>query len=119
MDIPDAGYRHGARCEQLDSLELMYCRDTTDAATEDITRMRALTRDFASYTQITNRTPVLLSFVDSLTHVTFDSCAGLTNDGVGAQARLPKLREMHVSGRGLIREVRTRFGPSVTVHYAR
>ena len=37
MDIPDAGYRHIGRCEQLESLILMYCRDTTDAATEHIT----------------------------------------------------------------------------------
>ena len=33
MDVPDAGYRHVGRCEQLESLILMYCRDTTDAAT--------------------------------------------------------------------------------------
>jgi hypothetical protein len=51
MDIPDAGYRHVGRCEQLDSLILMYCRDTTDAATEQITPvhvMAAEARDPAS-----------------------------------------------------------------------
>src|SRR5262249_34871391 len=37
MDVPDAGYRHVGKCEQLESLILMYCRDTTDAATEHIT----------------------------------------------------------------------------------
>ena len=36
MDVPDAGYRHIGKCEQLESLILMYCRDTTDAATEQI-----------------------------------------------------------------------------------
>ena len=33
MDVPDAGYRHIGQCTELDSLVLMYCRDTTDAAT--------------------------------------------------------------------------------------
>ena len=40
MDVPDAGYRHIGRCERLESLILMYCRDTTDAATEHITGLR-------------------------------------------------------------------------------
>ena len=42
MDIPDAGYRHVGKCERLESLILMYCRDTTDAATEHITGLRKL-----------------------------------------------------------------------------
>ena len=36
MDVPDAGYRHIGKCAELESLVLMYCRDTTDAATEHI-----------------------------------------------------------------------------------
>ena len=40
MDIPDAGYRHIGKCEQLESLILMYCRDTSDAATEHIAGLR-------------------------------------------------------------------------------
>src|SRR4029078_4594029 len=34
MDVPAAAYRHVGRCANLESLILMYCRDTTDAATE-------------------------------------------------------------------------------------
>ena len=42
MDVPDAGYRHVGRCATLESLILMYCRDTTDAATEHITGLSKL-----------------------------------------------------------------------------
>ena len=33
MDVGDDGFRHIGRCQQLESLILMYCRDTTDVAT--------------------------------------------------------------------------------------
>ena len=82
MDVPDAGYRHIGKCEQLESLILMYCRDTTDAATEHITGLRSLSYYFNSYTTITDRTPELLSGMDSLERITFDTCHGLTNAGV-------------------------------------
>jgi hypothetical protein len=42
MDVPDEGYRHVGRCERLESLVLMYCRDTTDVATEHIAGLRML-----------------------------------------------------------------------------
>ena len=42
MDVPDAGYRHVGKCAQLESLILMYCRETTDAATEHITGLDQL-----------------------------------------------------------------------------
>lgn len=43
MDLPDAGYAHIGRCQQLEALILMYCRDTTDAATEQIAGLNRLT----------------------------------------------------------------------------
>jgi hypothetical protein len=61
MDVPDEGYRHIGKCDQLASLVLMYCRDTTDRATEHIVRLPALAHYFASYTRITDRTPKMLS----------------------------------------------------------
>ena len=94
MDVPDAGYRFVGRCERLESLILMYCRDTTDAATEHITGLRNLSYYFNSYTTITDRTPELLSTMDSLERITFDTCHGLTNAGIARLARLPKLREL-------------------------
>ena len=61
MDVPDDGYRHIGQCEQLESLVLMYCRDTTDAATQHITGLPKLKKYFASYNRITDRTPEMLS----------------------------------------------------------
>ena len=115
MDIPDAGYRHIGKCAQLESLTLMYCRDTTDAATEHITGLRKLSDYFNSYTTITDRTPELLSEMDSLERITFDTCHGLTNAGVALLARLPRLRELRVSGKGITRDVSDAFSSPVTV----
>jgi hypothetical protein len=115
MDVPDAGYRHIGRCEQLEALILMYCRDTTDAATEQITGLRHLSYYFNSYTAITDRTPDLLATMDSLERITLDTCHGVTNAGVARLARLPKLRELRVSGGGVTREVCAAFPPHVEV----
>src|SRR6185436_7631300 len=115
MDIPDAGYRHIGRCTGLESLILMYCRNTTDAATEHIAGLRNLTYYFNSYTTITERTPELLSGMDSLERITFDGCHNLTNAGVARLARLPKLRELSVSGRGTTPEIEKMFPASVDV----
>ncbi|MEP6492107.1 MAG: hypothetical protein ABJF01_05485 [bacterium] len=118
MDVPDSGYRHISKCERLDSLVLMYCRETTDAATEHLVGLPALTKYFASYTQITDRTPELLSRIASLEAVTFDACAGLTNDGITWLARLPKLRELRISGQRITADVLNQFPPTVAVHYS-
>lgn len=117
MDVPDAGYRHIGRCGHLEALILMYCRNTTDAATEHITGLRNLTDYFNSYTTITDRTPELLSMMDSLERITFDTCHALTNAGVVRLARLPKLRELRVSGQGVTSEIKNLFPPSVAVFY--
>ena len=116
MDVPDAGYRHIGRCAELDSLILMYCRDTTDAATEHLTGLGKLTYYFNSYTTITDRTPAILSTMDSLERITFDTCHGLTDAGIATLARLPRLRELSVSGRGVTAAVRGAFPPTVVVH---
>jgi hypothetical protein len=115
MDVPDAGYRHIGRCAQLESLILMYCRDTTDAASEHLTSLGNLSYYFNSYTTITDRTPELLSTMDSLERMTFDTCHGLTNAGIARLARLPKLRELRVSGRGVTPDVRAAFPPGIEV----
>ena len=117
MDVPDAGYRHIGQCEQLESLILMYCRDSTDAATEHITDLRQLSYYFNSYTTITDRTPELLSGMDSIERITFDTCHGLTNAGVARLARLPRLRELRVSGKGFTSEVVDAFPRRIRVSY--
>lgn len=115
MDVPDASYRHIGKCDRLESLILMYCRETTDAATEHITGLRNLSYYFNSYTTITDRTPELLSTMESLERITFDTCHGLTNSGVARLARLPLLRELRVSGRGITPEVANAFPRRVSV----
>jgi hypothetical protein len=118
MNVPDAGYRHIGKCGQLESLILMYCRDTTDAATGHITGLRQLSYYFNSYTRITDRTPELLSGIDSLERITFDTCHGLTPGGVARLARLPRLRELRVSGRGIAADVGEGFPSRVRVVHA-
>jgi Leucine Rich repeat len=118
MDVPDAGYRHIARCEGLESLILMYCRETSDAATEHIVRLPQLKYYFASYTRITDRTPELLSRTDSLEQITLDGCAGVTTAGLAHLARLPRLRELRVSGPQITPEVASGFPPGVRVCYS-
>ena len=96
----------------------MYCRATTDAATECITRLSRLTYYFNSYTTITDRTPALLAGMDSLERITFDGCHGLTDAGVSVLARLPRLRDLRVAGRGLTEGVARGFGAGVRVHWS-
>jgi hypothetical protein len=99
MDVADEGYRYIAQCERLDSLVLMYCRETSDRATAHLRGLAHLRKYFVSYNnRITDRTPEILSGMDTLEAITFDTCAGLTNRGVAALARLPALRELRVSG---------------------
>jgi hypothetical protein len=117
MDVPDEGYRHVGRCAKLESLVLMYCRESGDRATEHITGL-PLRKYFASYNRITDRTPELLSGMDSLENITFDTCAGLTDRGVAALARLPRLRKLGLSGMGNVTGAVVRaFGDGVEVRW--
>ena len=119
IDVPDAGYRHIGRCVNLEALLLMYCRDTTDAATEHIVGLSNLRRYLNSYTSITDRTPLLLSGMNALAEITFDACHNLTDAGVAALARLPRLKELRVAGNRLTPKVASMFSSGVTVHYSR
>jgi hypothetical protein len=117
MDIPDAGYRHIGKCRELESLILMYCRDTTDAATEHVAALPILRRYFASYTRITDRTPELLSTMPTLESITFDKCAGVTNAGIRRLAGLPRLKELSISGQQITADAAQGFPPGVQVHW--
>jgi hypothetical protein len=115
VDVPDAGYRHIGACTALESLVLMYCRDTTDAATEHLSRLTALRSYFNSYTTITDRTPELLSRLDALERVTFDNSHRLTNAGIAHLARLPRLAHLRVNSHGVTPAVRAAFAVTVDV----
>jgi hypothetical protein len=119
MDVPDDGYRHIAACQALESLVLMYCRDTSDAATEHIAGLPNLKKYFASYTRITDRSPRILGGISSLEKVTFDSCSGLTNQGVAALAALTRLSEVRLSGMPRVtRDVVGSFAEGVRVQHS-
>jgi hypothetical protein len=115
MDVPDDGYRHVGRCEQLESLVLMYCRDTGDTATEHIASLSKLKSYFASYTKITDRSMQILGGMSSLERISFYGCASVTNAGVAALAGLPRLREIQISGPQITSECAAAFPASIRV----
>ena len=98
MDVSDEGFRHVGRCHQLESLILMYCRDTTDLATEHIQALPNLKKYHAGYTQITDRSLEMLSQMSSLEELSFEGCKWITDAGLTAVATLPRLRELSVGG---------------------
>lgn len=96
MDVSDEGFRHVGHCDQLESLVLMYCRDTTDVATEHIQALPNLKKYHAGYTHITDRSLELLSRMSSLEELSFEGCNGITDAGLTTLARLPRLREFSI-----------------------
>lgn len=118
MDVPDESYRHIGRCERLESLVLMYCRDTTDRATEHIAPLPNLKKYYASYTLVTDRTPRILAGISSLEGIGLTQLHGVTNAGIAALTRLPRLRELDLGGlRNVTPDVAALFAPHVRVHY--
>jgi hypothetical protein len=116
MGVPDEGYRHIGRCPQLESLVLMYCRETGDRATEHLTGLPRLRKYFASYNHITDRTPELLATIPTLEEVILSAIAGVTDAGVAHLARLPRLRKVSVSGHKVTSAAAKAFPPHVDVH---
>jgi hypothetical protein len=97
MGVPDSGFRHIGRCEQLQKLWCMYCRDTSDTATEHIARLRQLKSYYAGKTQITDRTLQILGAMTSLERIEFFECKGVTDAGLVFLTALPRLREIVLS----------------------
>jgi ankyrin repeat protein len=98
IDVSDEGFRHVGRCDALEHLVCMYCRDTTDRATEHLTRLSRLKKYYAGATQITDRSLELLSGIESLESVELYECLKITDAGLQFLARLPCLREVSLSG---------------------
>ena len=87
----------------------MYCRDTGDAATEQITRLTGLRHYYAGQTLITDRSLEILGGMESLEEVELSACAGITNAGLPHLARLPRLRKVSLDATAGV----TRAGLSV------
>ena len=67
----------------------MYCRETTDLATEQISNLR-LKQYYAGLTQITDRSLEILSRMVSLEKIELYECKGITDIGVRTLAGLPR-----------------------------
>jgi hypothetical protein len=119
IDVPDAGFRHVGRCENLESLYCMYCRDTGDAATEHIGGLPKLRTYYAGMTQITDRSLEILGRMETLETLEFWQCMSITDAGVGHLAALPRLRkvEIHHSPK-VSRNITSFFREGVRVHYS-
>jgi hypothetical protein len=111
MDVPDAGYRHIRKCERLESLVLMYCRETTDVSTEHLAGMPGLKSYFASYNLITDRSLQILGGMPALEKVDLCACAGVTNAGLAQLAQSSSLREVHFGGMMRVSEEGTKVFP--------
>lgn len=115
MDVPDAGFRHVGACERLDHLWCMYCRNTGDEATTHIAGL-TLTSYYAGKTKITDRSLEILGRMTTLEKVEFWETAGITDDGMAALARLPRLRALSISGVPRVtRAGLSLFSPSVRI----
>jgi hypothetical protein len=97
IGVKDDGFRHIGRCDRLQRLTCMYCRDTTDAATEHIAGLQ-IAYYYAGLTQITDRSLEILGRMPSLEQVELYECARVTDAGLPYLARLPRLREVHLDG---------------------
>jgi hypothetical protein len=118
MDVSDDGFRHIGRCEQLDSLILMYCRDTTDVATSHLLGMPNLKKYHAGYTLITDRSLEMLGRINSLEVLSFEGCKFISDQGIGLLTTLPNLREISIGGCPRVtRTGVTGFASSVRVNY--
>ena len=73
MDVSDDGFRHVGRCERLEELWCMYCRDTGDTATEHVSGLKLKTY-YAGYTQITDRSLDILSRMTTLERIELHGC---------------------------------------------
>jgi hypothetical protein len=118
MGFVDDDFRHIGRSKQLESLTLMYCRETTDAATSHLVGMPNLKKYHAGYTLITDTSLQLLSRIKSLEEISFEGCKFITDAGITFLTALPHLREISVGGCPKVtRSGMTGFDSSVRINY--
>jgi hypothetical protein len=96
IDVGDDGFRHVGRCQKLEDLTCMYCRDTGDRATQHVAGLSNLRQYYAGQTRITDRSLEILGRMTSLEVVELSACQGITDAGLVHIARLPRLRRFAV-----------------------
>jgi hypothetical protein len=118
MDVTDDGFRHVGRCERLEELWCMYCRETGDKATEQIADLK-LKSYYAGHTQITDHSLDVLSRMTTLARIDLYGRHGITDAGVHRLTALPHLRHLSMEGcRNLTRAAAAGFGSQVRVNYS-
>jgi hypothetical protein len=119
MDVTDEGFRWVGQCKQLENLWCMYCRSTGDAATEHLRGLDSLRSYYAGSTRITDRSLELLSELRALEKIELYDVQGVTDLGVAALARLPRLKELSIdSSPRVTRAAFAAFGPQVATSYS-
>jgi ankyrin repeat protein len=117
IGFQDRGFRHIGRCEKLQRLLCMYCRDTTDVATEHIAALH-LKSYYAGLTQITDRSLEVLGRMSTLEAVELFETKNISDAGLGYLAKLPHLKRVELSGLPHVTLAGTRVFPaSVQVNY--
>jgi ankyrin repeat protein len=118
MGVRDEGFRHVGACTALEKLTMMYCRDTTDRATEQIGGLSRLASYYAGATQITDRSLELLARLPTLSNIEIYECLQVTDAGLPFLARMPQLRHLSLSGLPKVTRAGTAvFPPNVKVDY--
>jgi len=118
IDVTDAGFRHIGGCAKLERLSCMYCRETTDIATEHLGGLQ-LRSYYAGLTQITDRSLEILGRMASLEQIELYECLHVTDAGLPFLATLPRLQQFEVSGSPGVTLQGTRVFPAnVTVRYS-
>lgn len=118
MDVADEGFRHVGRCEQLEELCCMYCRDTGDAATAHVAGLRLKTY-YAGQTKITDRSLQVLARMTTLERIQLHHCHGVTDAGIRRVLQLPHLRKLAVEGcRNVTRAALADARPGVRVTWS-
>lgn len=118
IDVSDDGFRHVGRCQELERLACMYCRETTDIATEHIAGLH-LKSYYAGLTKITDRSLEILGRMRSLEKIEFYETKSVTDAGLLHLAALPNLREVEIFGLPEVTYEGTRVFPGrVRVAYA-
>jgi hypothetical protein len=114
----DDGFRHVGKCTRLERLTCMYCRETTDLATDHIAGL-GIRYYYAGLTQITDRSLKILGRMPGLEQIELYECKSVTDAGLPFLAAMPNLREVHLDGLpGVTLEGTTVFPSQVRVYYS-
>ncbi len=118
IGVRDAGFSHIGRCDRLERLTCMYCRETTDEATAHVAGLK-IRYYYAGLTLITDRSLEILGRMPSLEQIEFYECNHVTDAGLPFLAALPRLREVALEGLPGVTLAGTKvFGPGVRVRYS-